>query len=113
MRINVNGLPAKLADKTKINLNQNVWVLVVALLATGVAERYQLGMLFWPAWTLLGFSVLFVIVSMGCYTVHYCKRKKSRWAKLSEHPANGTVNDSASRMPALKSVERSRRTATA
>jgi hypothetical protein len=37
-------------DSVKINLNQNLWCLVVALAALGSAERWGLRHLFWPAY---------------------------------------------------------------
>jgi len=35
------------ADNFKINLNQNLWVLVVAFIALGASEYYRLCTLFW------------------------------------------------------------------
>ena len=62
-------------DKFKINLNQNLWVLVVAFLSLGLSEYYDLQRL----------EVLSLILSIGAlvsvgatllfYTIRYCKNK--------------------------------------
>jgi hypothetical protein len=62
-------------DQFKINLNQNLWALVIAYGALGVANRWGLKYLLCPslvaAWTL----TIMVIVSFGYYTWNYCIRK--------------------------------------
>jgi hypothetical protein len=62
-------------DKIDVNLNQNIWLLVVGFAALGAAEH----------WCLLWLCRLSVIVSIGAlisvaftlfaYTYHYCTRK--------------------------------------
>jgi len=62
-------------DKFKINLNQNLWVLVVGFLSLGLSEYYDLQKL----------KILSLILSVGAlasvsatlifYTVKYCKNK--------------------------------------
>jgi hypothetical protein len=62
-------------EKFNINLNQNLWGLVVAYLALGAAEHYQLRWLFWLSVVVsvgLSISVLF---TFAFYTWNYCKNK--------------------------------------
>lgn len=59
----------------KINLNQNLWGLLVSLAALGAAERYQLDSLYWIA---LGLSVVMaasMAVTTLAYTINYWKNK--------------------------------------
>ncbi len=63
------------ADSFKINLNQNLWGLIVAFGALGVAEQYQLRTLFWFA-SVVSFVMTFsVIITSSVYTYKYCKGK--------------------------------------
>lgn len=62
-------------DKFNINLNQNLWGLVVAYAALGVAEHWCLPWLFKLsriAATIMTISVLFTVTA---YTWNYCRAK--------------------------------------
>ena len=62
-------------DKFHINLNQNVWGLVVAYLALGAAERYELKWLFRVSVALSIALTISVSVTSGFYTWRYCKKR--------------------------------------
>lgn len=62
-------------EQFKINLNQNLWGLVVGLSGLGVAEYFGLCTLFWFALVVSGIMVLSVIFTTAAYTYKYCKRK--------------------------------------
>ena len=78
-----------LQDQLRVNLNQNLWALIVAYGALGAAEHWCLKYLLWPSlaasWILTGM----VLVSFGFYTYHYCVRKcaKSRVVKNGPNEA--------------------------
>jgi hypothetical protein len=62
-------------DKFNINLNQNLWGLVVAYAALGVAEHWRLPWLFKLsriAAIIMTISVLFTVTA---YTWNYCRAK--------------------------------------
>ena len=62
-------------DQFKINLNQNLWGLVVGLAALGLAEYYRLGVLFWFAAVVSGLMALSLSVTTVAYTIRYWKNK--------------------------------------
>ncbi|OGA67066.1 MAG: hypothetical protein A3G83_14340 [Betaproteobacteria bacterium RIFCSPLOWO2_12_FULL_68_20] len=61
----------------KINLNQNLWGLVVGLGFLGAAEHYGLSTLFWFAVAVSGIMVASVAATTLAYTINYCKHKWS------------------------------------
>lgn len=63
-------------DQFKINLNQNLWGLVVAFGALGVAEYFHLCTLFWFSAVLAGIMILSVAVTTLAYTMNYWKNKQ-------------------------------------
>lgn len=63
-------------DQFKINLNQNLWGLVVAFGALGAAEYLHLCTLFWFSAVVAGIMVLSVAVTTLAYTTTYWKNKK-------------------------------------
>jgi hypothetical protein len=63
------------SDKFKINLNQNLWGLVVAFASLGAAEYFHLCALFWFAAVTAGILVLSVAVTTLAYTINYWKNK--------------------------------------
>jgi hypothetical protein len=65
------------AEAFKINLNQNLWGLVVTFSALGLAEQYHLCTLFWLAVISSSVMTLSVIVTTAVYTFKYCKDKLS------------------------------------
>lgn len=62
-------------DQFKINLNQNLWGLVVGLGALGLAEYYNLRVLFWIAVGVSGIMALSVTVTTVAYTLNYWNHK--------------------------------------
>lgn len=64
------------ADQFKINLNQNLWALVVSLLTLGAAEYYCLKTLFWFGVILSGLSTISLLVTLFSYTVNYVRNKR-------------------------------------
>jgi hypothetical protein len=63
------------AEKFKINLNQNLWGLIVAFTSLGVAEYFQLHTLFWFGVIASGVLMLSVIATTIAYTIKYCQGK--------------------------------------
>ena len=64
-----------LEDRFDINLNQNLWGLIVAYVALGSAEHWGLKWLFWLSLIVsIGFSFS-VLVTVAVYTINYCKNK--------------------------------------
>jgi|SRR5208282_2795255 len=64
-----------LEDQFRINLNQNLWALVVAYGALGVADHWCLRHLLWPSLVASWILTVMVLASFGYYTKHYCVRK--------------------------------------
>ncbi len=63
------------ADNFKINLNQNLWGLLLALLTLGTAEYFDLCTLYWFGLILSGLTSISFIFTLTAYTVNYCKNK--------------------------------------
>lgn len=63
------------ADNFKINLNQNLWGLVVGLSSLGMAEHYGLSSLFWFSSALSLIMLLSIILTTFSYTANYLKQK--------------------------------------
>lgn len=68
---------ASVEDQFKINLNQNLWGLIVGLLALGVSEYFQLSTLYWFAIIVSVIMVLSIGVTTLAYTITYWKNKQS------------------------------------
>lgn len=66
------------ADRLKINLNQNVWGLVVALAALGVGEYFKLSVLFIFGVVIALIMVISVAFTTYAYTVNYWRNKFDR-----------------------------------
>jgi len=64
-------------DKFKINLNQNLWVLIVSLLSLGISEYFNLHLLLVIGLILSVCSTISVIFTLIAYTKNYCENKKS------------------------------------
>ncbi len=62
-------------DKLNINLNQNLWGLVVSYAALGVAEHWCLKVLFWFACVASAGMTISVLVTLFFYTLNYCRKK--------------------------------------
>lgn len=65
----------EVSESFKINLNQNLWVLVVAFLGLGVAEYFDLPKLLKVSYLLCIASIISVLFTLFFYTVNYCKDK--------------------------------------
>jgi len=63
-------------EQFKINLNQNLWGLLVGFGALGVAEQYKLCTLFWFAVAISVVMVSSVTVTTFAYTTNYWKNKQ-------------------------------------
>lgn len=63
-------------EQFKINLNQNLWGLVVGLSGLGVAEYFGLCTLFWFAVVVSAFMVMSVAITTLAYTINYWKQKQ-------------------------------------
>lgn len=63
-------------DQFKINLNQNLWGLLVGLGALGAAEHYKLCTLFWFSVVVSVIMVSSVAVTTLAYTINYWKNKQ-------------------------------------
>ena len=61
----------------KINLNQNLWGLIVSFSALGLADFYKLSALFWLALVISFAMTLSAIITVGVYTYKYCLNKLS------------------------------------
>lgn len=64
-----------LDEQFKINLNQNLWGLMVGLSGLGVAEHFGLCTLFWFAAVVSVIMVLSVAATTLAYTINYWKEK--------------------------------------
>lgn len=62
-------------DQFKINLNQNLWVLVVGFLALGLSEYFDLQKLKILSLALSILALISVFVTLLFYTIRYCKNK--------------------------------------
>ena len=65
-------------DQFKINLNQNLWGLVVGLGTLGAAEYFHLCVLFWFGLFLSTLMMLSVVITTIPYTINYWKAKMKR-----------------------------------
>jgi hypothetical protein len=63
-------------EQFKINLNQNLWGVVVGLGALGAAEYFQLCTLFWFSIAVSSITVLSLAVTTLAYTIKYWKNKQ-------------------------------------
>lgn len=64
------------AEQFKINLNQNLWGVVVSFIALGVAEYYKLCILFWFAVIVSFIMAVSISVTTLAYTINYWKNKQ-------------------------------------
>jgi hypothetical protein len=65
----------KAIDNTKINLNQNLWGLLLSYLALGISEYYDLIVLFYLSFVLSILLTISVIITTIAYTINYWKGK--------------------------------------
>lgn len=62
-------------DKFKINLNQNLWGMVVSYVTTGLSQRYGFHELWWLSFVVACVMSLSVLICIAFYTFDYCQRK--------------------------------------
>lgn len=62
-------------DNVKINLNQNLWALLVTLSAVGAAEYYNLCTLYFFGLILSVLVSVSFAVTLTAYTINYWKMK--------------------------------------
>jgi len=65
----------KLIDKFKVNLNQNIWILIISLLGLGFSEYFNLQKLMTISFLLTIISFISVFFTLIFYTTNYCKNK--------------------------------------
>jgi len=65
-------------EQFRINLNQNLWGLLVGLGALGAAEYFNLRTLFWFAVVVSVIMVLSVAATTLAYTIKYWMNKQNR-----------------------------------
>jgi hypothetical protein len=68
----------KILDTFKINLNQNLWAVIITLSALGVSEYFGLSHLFCISYILAIVSALSFIITIAFYTWKYCSNKLNR-----------------------------------
>ena len=66
---------SNLIDQFKINLNQNLWGLVVSFGALGVAEYHNLRTLFWFAVVASTIMVISLGFTTWAYTAEYWRKR--------------------------------------
>lgn len=59
----------------KINLNQNLWGLLITLATLGTAEYFELCTLFWFGFVLSIIAGISFLITLSAYTVNYWKNK--------------------------------------
>jgi len=62
-------------EKFNINLNQNLWLLLITLIALGVREYFCLNSLYIFAFILTIMSIISIIFTLTAYTIRYCMDK--------------------------------------
>lgn len=65
----------KVSENFKINLNQNLWVLIVGFIGLGLAEYFKLPKLLTLSYFLTIISIISVTVTLLFYTINYCRTK--------------------------------------
>ena len=61
--------------ETKLNLNQNLWLLVVSLISLGASEYFYLKSLFVFSIIITILALISLCFTVSFYTYHYCKDK--------------------------------------
>lgn len=67
-----------MSEQFKINLNQNLWGLVIAFVTLGLAEYFQLRTLYWFAFSVSFIMVVSVAITTTAYTIDYWRQKSRR-----------------------------------
>jgi hypothetical protein len=66
------------SDNFKVNLNQNLWGLVVGLGALGTAEHHHLCKLGWFGLFISGLMSLSLLATTTAYTINYYRERLRR-----------------------------------
>lgn len=77
---------SEILEKVNINLNQNIWALIVCLTALGVSEYYALLKLMLIAWLLSWLCAGILCCCLIFYTVNYCTHKVNKIKTLYGKP---------------------------
>jgi hypothetical protein len=64
-----------MTDNIKINLNQNLWGLLLALITLGCAEYFKLDSLYWFGFLLSILTSISFFITLFAYTIKYYKDK--------------------------------------
>ncbi len=67
---------ADLSERFRINLNQNLWGLLLSFVALGFGEYYRLTTLYWFAGISSVVALLSVFLTTIAYTLNYWKMKR-------------------------------------
>jgi hypothetical protein len=62
-------------SNVNVNLNQNLWFLIVTLAALGAAEYYNLCTLYWFGLILSSIASISFSITLTAYTINYVKNK--------------------------------------
>lgn len=65
----------KIANEFKINLNQNLWVLIISFSGLGFSEYFDLQKLLSISYILSIVSSISVFITLIFYTINYSKNK--------------------------------------
>jgi len=65
-------------DNFKINLNQNLWGLVISLTSLGASEYYELKTLYWFSVIILAIMIISIVMTTYAYTKSYVLKKSDR-----------------------------------
>lgn len=63
-------------EQFRINLNQNLWGVVVGFSSLGTAEYFNFCVLFWFSVIVSTVMVVSIAFTTYSYTVNYCKKKQ-------------------------------------
>lgn len=62
-------------DNIRVNLNQNLWFLLISLMALGGAEYYRLCTLYWFGLVLTSIATISFTITLIAYTYRYVTLK--------------------------------------
>lgn len=63
-------------DQVNINLNQNLWGMIVGLGSLGIADYYRLCTLFWFSCAVTTIMLISIGFTTYAYTKNYCAQKQ-------------------------------------
>jgi hypothetical protein len=69
---------ASVSENFKINLNQNLWVLVVSFGSLGLSEYYLLDTLYWFSLIASVVSLISLAFTTWAYTANYVANKRNK-----------------------------------